>query len=130
MRDYLYEIEKVNMEIGEIKMLIEDYEMKRYKLDREKGMLIFYPEYALQQVFNPVIREQKLIESKELRRTYEMYTQRIDELDDELRGKHLKISRLRGAFKRTHTRDFYRPMDEIDICDLIGKDGYIIGVKF
>lgn len=130
MRDYLYEIEKVNMEIGEIKTLIEDYEMKRDKLNREKGMLIFHPEYALQQVFNPVIREQKLIESKELRRTYEMYTQRIDELNDELRGKQLKISRLRGAFKRTHTRDFYRPMDDIDICDLIGKDGYIIGVKF
>lgn len=130
MRDYLYEIEKVNMEIGEIKILIEDYEMKRDKLNREKGMLIFHPEYALQQVFNPVIREQKLIESKELYNTYKMYTLRIDELNNELHGKYLQLGRLRGAFKRTHTQDFYRPMDEIDICNLIDKDGYIIGVKF
>lgn len=130
MRDYLYEIEKVNMEIGEIKMLIEDYMMKRDKLRREKGCLMFDPEYALEQVFNPVIRERKLIESKELMNTYEMYARRIDELNEELLDKQLKISRLRGAFKRTHTRDFYRPMDEIDICNLISKDGYIVGVKF
>lgn len=130
MRDYLYEIEKLRMEIGEIKLLIEDYEMKQDKLYYEKGCLIFHPEYALQQVFNPAIRERKLNESKELRNTYEMYTLRIKELNGELRGKQLKLGRLREEFKRTHTRDFYNPMDEIDICNLISKDGYIIGVKF
>lgn len=130
MRDYLYEIEKLRMEIGEIKSLIDDYEKKRDKLYNDKKWLMFRPEYALQQVFKPEIRERLLNESTELRNTYEMYNLRIKELNSELRGKQLKLGRIREEFKRTHTRDFYNPMDEIDICNLIGKDGYIIGVKF
>lgn len=130
MRDYLYEIEKLRLEIGELKMLIEDYWAKRDKLTDEKGCLMFNPEYALEYVSVPEIRERKLIESKELRKTYDMYTQRIEQLNNELHDKQVKLNRLRGVFKRTHSQDFYRPMDEIDIRNLIGKDGFIIGVKF
>lgn len=130
MRDYLYEIEKLRLEIGELKMLIEDYWAKRDKLIHEKGCLMFHPEYALEYVSVPEIRERKLIESKELRKTYDMYTQRIEQLNNELHDKQVKVNRLRGVFKRTHSQDFYRPMDEIDIRNLIGKDGFIIGVKF
>lgn len=130
MRDYLYEIEKLRLEIGELKMLIEDYWAKRDKLTDEKGCLMFNPEYALEYVSVPEIRERKLIESKALRKTYDMYTQRIEQLNNELHDKQVKLNRLRGVFKRTHSQDFYRPMDEIDIRNLIGKDGFIIGVKF
>lgn len=130
MRDYLYEIEKLRLEIGELKMLIKDYWAKRDKLTDEKGCLMFYPEYALEYVSVPEIRERKLIESKALRKTYDMYMQRIEQLDNELHDKQVKLNRLRGAFKRTHSQDFYRPMDEIDIRNLIDKDGFIIGVKF
>lgn len=41
-----------------------------------------------------------------------------------------KHNTLKDEWRRIHTREFYRPMDEIDICNLISKDGFIIGVKF
>jgi len=130
MRDYMYEIEKLKMEIGEIKMLIEDHVVKRDKLIYEKGYLMFDPEYALQQVIIPEIREQKLIESMELKDIYNMHIKRIEELNNKLHIKQVKLNRLRGAFKRTHSQDFYRFIDEIDIHNIISKDGFILGIKF
>lgn len=41
-----------------------------------------------------------------------------------------RVNDLRDEYRSANRRSFYRPMDEIDICNLIGKDGYIVGVKF
>lgn len=37
---------------------------------------------------------------------------------------------LTEQFRKEHTREFYQPMDEVDICQRIRSDGSIRGMKF
>lgn len=54
----------------------------------------------------------------------------IDKLKDEIYKNQCKIDRLRAAYRRQHSKDFYREMDNIDILNEIAKNGFIIAVKF
>lgn len=37
---------------------------------------------------------------------------------------------LKEQFRKEHTREFYKPMDEVDICERIRSYGSIKGSKF
>ena len=70
---------------------------------------------------------QKLEELRILRKKIceevEQTSQQIFELEDEEKE-------LMEKFRKEHTKEFYQPMDEIDICRRIKTDGLIKGMKF
>lgn len=70
---------------------------------------------------------QKLEELRILRRKIyeevEQTSQQIFDLEDEEKE-------LMEKFRKEHTKEFYQPMDEIDICRRIKTDGSIKALKF
>ena len=70
---------------------------------------------------------QKLEELRILRKKIceevEQTSQQIFELEDEEKE-------LMEKFRKEHTKEFYQPMDETDICRRIRTDGSIKALKF
>lgn len=54
----------------------------------------------------------------------------IKEICTEMWELETEEKRLTEEFRKEHTREFYCPMDEDDICQRIKTDGLIKGMKF
>ena len=66
----------------------------------------------------------KIVEDR--RREYELDIETFREMRNNRRE---EIDKIKHDYQMEHTRDFYRPMDEIDIQDQIRREGYIIGIR-
>lgn len=130
MRNYAKEIEKLEVEIKEIDVLINDYVEKRNELYLEKHDLMFNPRLVLEDVVDPLIRMEIINQSKAASNTYHTYERRIVELRQERYSKYTQINLLKESYRKEHTREFYVPMDMIDICEVIHNNGSIKCIKF
>lgn len=130
MRDYLTEIkilekeiEGINNEIAIVSIQLDNIEFAicTTKHRTFKGL-------TLEQAYDkdPELLDAYFRSIKE----YDGLKEERDRLYVKRKCKINKKVELKEEYLRIHTCDFYRPMDEIDICNLIGKDGYIIGVTF
>ena len=129
MRDYLKEIDIIKKEVEEI---------------NERLIELVYEKTSILVACAPVISNKgsliAAIKNKESDDTIDIVYRllnRLDEVKEEIyllhmnkEGKLKTIDALKKEYIENHTEDFYRPMDEIDIRNLINKNGYIIGVKF
>lgn len=130
MRDYLTEIKILEKEI---EVINDEIAIISIQLDNLE-VAIYTTKYK---IFSGLTLEQAYDADPELLDAYFRSIKEYDRLKDERtklydkrrRKLHIK-EELKEEYLRIHTCDFYRPMDEIDICNQIGKDGYIVGVKF
>ncbi len=126
MRDYLKDINELKKEQYMIQQKMNRLENERKTLKDLYGREVINPKgigmYNTQGHIDDKLWNAHLLywsireEQKGLTLEFINISHRLDDLRDEYRAEN--------------RRDFYRPMDEIDICNLISKDGYIIGVKF
>lgn len=130
MRDYLAEIkilekeiEAINDEVSIISLQLNNFEVAIYTTKHKT-----FSGLTLEQAYekDPDLLDAYFRSIKE----YDRLKEERAKLYDERRCKLHRKEELKEEYLRLHTCDFYRPMDEIDICNLISKDGYIVGVKF
>lgn len=75
--------------------------------------------------------KRKLFDVPELYQTYEKLGDNIDRLGAIVWHNNEIIEKLRLEYEESRKHDeYFRVMDEIDIRDVIGRDGFIIAVKF
>ena len=135
MRKYLTEIENLTKEIT---LLEED----RNKLFEERIQLRKWfvslggYEITLGESDGTVILNNKMFVSEEVleellatNRRYKEITESRDRLTELIYNKERQKTKLKEEWRNLHTRSYYNHMDEIDICNLISKDEYIIGIK-
>lgn len=130
MRDYLTEIKILEKEI---EVINDEIAIISIQLDNLE-VAIYTTKYK---TFSGLTLEQAYDADPELLDAYFRSIKEYDRLKDERtklydkrRRKLHRKEELKEEYLRIHTCDFYRPMDEVDICNLISKDGYIVGVKF
>lgn len=133
MVDYLCKIEKLRSEIEKIDDTIMKLQFEKVNINVACAPIICSKDLLY-----------KVITNTEDGKTYKALVnclRRLDEIKSELdilqfrkRCMLREIDGLTIAMKRDyinqHSVDFYRPMDEIDICNLISKEEFIRGVKF
>lgn len=126
MRDYLREINELRKERDTIHQKMSQLETERKTLRDLYGREVINPRGV--GLYNTRGSVDEKIWNAHL-----LYWSIREEYDDlmmqyiDVKG---RIDKLRDKYRLANRRTFYRPMDEIDICNLISKDGYIIGVKF
>ncbi len=130
MRDYLKEIRELEEAIEEINEMIAVLTFQINNLE----VAIYTTKYG---AFESLTLEQAYEKDSELLESYLRSIKEYDRLKEErsklyTKRKHClhRKEELKEEYLNLHRCDFYRPMDEIDILNLINKDGYIIGVKF
>ena len=132
MKDYLCKIEKLRGEIEKIDDTIMKLQFEKVNINVACAPILCNKDSLY-----------KVITDVEDKQTYKALVdclRRLDEIKSELDilqfKKRVKLREIDGLtiavrkdYINQHSVDFYRPMDEIDICDLINKDGFIKGVK-
>lgn len=126
-------------EIGELRKDINKLSDEIFKIVVERNVLTDNPGIygrLVRSSVGTILLNTKYWESERVEKLlmdhdrYEKLGVKLDELRDIHRTKLDEYEALKDEWRKIHTREFYRPMDEIDICNLISKDGFIIGVKF
>lgn len=118
MRNYLEEIRELENEVMEL--------TKRIDILRVRKMSLFNLYLDASNISSPI----RYSEVKVIFNRYHEVSMCVDELDAKRYEIKKRIDELRKEYRELHTREFYIPMDEIDIADLIQRDGFIIAVKF
>ena len=131
MRDYL-------KEIRELEGKIEEFDRKDTMLFLEVSDIQAYlnrfdiGDKSLSEILGVSGTDKNLL-SKLRGRLYELRCER-DLIRIDIEHMQKKIIKLKEAYhkeyNKRHSVEYFCPMDEIDILNLISKDGYIIGVKF
>lgn len=129
MKCYINEINKLrkeNMEIGEKVCLLENEEriindeyrdsLKQQFCDLVCGFEVSYDGLTKEEAIIVHRYDEILTELSDLRRLFDRNCMHIDH--------------LRAEYKRLHTEDFYRSMDDVDIFEEIGRNGFIVALKF
>lgn len=73
-----------------------------------------------------VLRKRK----EELQILREKIRNDMAEIEQQILTLELDEESLKEQYRKEHTREFYSPMDEVDICQRIRSDGSIRGMKF
>ena len=129
MKCYVNEINKITKENMEIKEKIDI-------LRREKSMLFESGDRRIRMLmtrlgaFGHASCEGLTEEEVLIMNRYDDILGEIGRLEAIHHQNERYIKHLREEYQKLHMQDFYRPMDEIDICNDINKYGCIIGVKF
>lgn len=131
MRDYLKEIRELERNI---ERLNAEYSEKFSEKFYIQGYLNRFDigDKSLSEILGVSGTDRYLLSQLHERRHELRHTMDLIQIDiDRLRK---KIIKLKEAYKqdyiKQHSVEYFCPMDEIDIRNLISKDGYIIGVKF
>lgn len=133
MNNYAKEIKKLKEEIGEIDEKIKELAVEKLNI-----------KVACGPAMHDMISLIRTIEGMDGVSTYKRLVKllhRLDEIEEEInmlcirrRSKLREINELKDAVNKEyierHSVDFYRPMDMIDICEIIHNNGSIRGVKF
>lgn len=119
MRYYLKEIKELENEFME---LTEKIDILR---DKKKDL---YEQY-LKSILKNDLSMFGYVRTKVLSDLWTQASLELDELHNRRYYIQEQIDLLRTEYIQLHTREFYRPMDEIDILNEIRKDGFIIAVK-
>lgn len=121
MRNYLEEIQELEYQLNEL--------TKRIDILQTKGNLL-QDALVHKRVLPGIDGYVSRIEAIAIHDTYLDISRHVDELDVERRRIGKQINLLKTEYRKLHSSEFYRPMDEIDISNLIQKDGCIVAVKF
>lgn len=127
-------------EIGELRKEIDELSEEIFKIVRKRNVLEYNFKNAcgipIRSSVGTILLNTKWLKTEKVEKLllehdrYEKLGAELDGLREICNEKVEKYNMLKDEWRRIHTREFYRPMDEIDICNLISKDGFIIGVKF
>lgn len=132
MRNYLKEIkalkeevEQTNEEIAILEIKKNNYNVAILNLKRSLPVLndlrMISIDEHLSEVFLELVR---------LNDIYDLINEELLRLQRKRGYMLTKIEILKRAYREKHSTDFYFLADEIDICNQIARDGYIIGIKF
>ena len=127
MRNYLQEINILRREISEIRQHMESLEIEARTLESLYGISNIIHPRGMGAYGRRGSVEEKLWNAHIL---YESILEEHDKLLFQRISKENKLDDLREEYRMLNKRDFYQPMDNIDIYELIMKDGFINGVKF
>lgn len=129
MRDYLKEIKILEKEVKEIEEEIYQVSFILNNLE----IAIYTTRYK---TFNGLTLEQAYEKDSELLEAYFRSLEEYKRLKEDLVPLRIERKRklrekeeMKEEYLRLHTCDFYRPMDMIDICEIIHNNGNIKGVR-
>lgn len=129
MRDYVKEIKILEKEVKEIEEKICQVSFILNNLE----IAIYTTRYK---TFNGLTLEQAYEKDSELLEAYFRSLEEYKRLKEDLVPLRIERKRklrekeeMKEEYLRLHTCDFYRPMDMIDICEIIHNNGNIKGVR-
>ena len=132
MRDYLKEIEELRNGIKKI-----DEELIRLAAKEEEYRFAIIEQrnrIPLRDSLSNMIMSERstevLLELRRLTDIHEMIKNEIGRLRRKKGYAEFRIDYLLEEYRNAHSTDFYMLMDEIDICNLIDREGIIHCVKF
>lgn len=126
MRDYAKEIKKTKENICEIEEIIENLYIRRSELYFKYGYFVVNPNAFYIKDHSDLEYMGVLLDANEL---YRRIGNDIKKYISMINEENVKLDIFQDLYRKAHTREFYRPMDEIDICEIIHNNGSIRGVR-
>lgn len=132
MRNYLKEIKTLKEEVEQFKEEIAVLEIKKDHYNLAKV-------HIRRKI--PVANDLRTISNDKKLTELFLELVRLNDICDSINEEQLRLRRkigyrltrieiLKKEYRKFHSTDFYFLADEIDICNQISRDGYIIGIKF
>ena len=120
--NYITRINELNMRLEKLKTELADVEREMRGLRRLYGNEVVNPLWF-------IVRYGECKVPKEIAEHYENLQNIRDDYEDEIHELEIKRFNLRNEYRSSVRGDYYRPVDEIDINDIIRINGSIIGFK-
>lgn len=125
MADYLKEIETIADEIDEIRSCIKELNDEKLELYRTYGMALFSSIYLKH--FENCDNYEELLTAYDVFRSIRNKIQDLEaEVDDKIEEIDILAEKCRSECKN---RDRRVTCSMIDICNLLEKEGYLVGIK-
>ena len=125
MKDYLKEIETIADEIDEIRSYIKDLNDEKLELYRTYGTVLFSSVHLKH--FENCDNYEELLTAYDVFRSIRNKIQDLEsEIDDKIEEIDILAEKYRSECKN---RDRRVTCGVIDICNLLEKEGYLVGIK-